>query len=402
MTRLASLLAVLSLVALPGCAVLLEGGQAALETPNLERQLNRVNLGISIIRTNNDILHHMPISSDAEWVDQLLVDLNSSQRERITDRLLSSDPYYATVKLTDQIYANASDNNPRAVLTLLLPPISPLGYSLAHRLDVLYRQWPNVHFIPESLQDYSNFPDARLRPVSGAALSVEDAIVALMPVNYQKDIQDAKLEYDRTRARLDAAKQQSALLEDKAKRNANSAAIEQAAAEEQEAQALFDASEEIYFALFDGAVAEIEAGVALGENAQLAYKIAGLLDLIIEGATETASLFSIALLKTPGSLLQVEQELRVFAIALSLGSVGRDKQTQKFLRQRMSLVGNNVRTVFPSIAMGSYFAWSQVRLANKYRKIVDTVIEAYEAQEQQEEALTSLSFLLPKSHASYF
>jgi hypothetical protein len=59
-----------------GCSTMMEGIQSQMEVPTLEKQANRVAIGMTIVRENNIMAFKMPISADAKWPGMVAAEID--------------------------------------------------------------------------------------------------------------------------------------------------------------------------------------------------------------------------------------------------------------------------------------------------------------------------------------
>ena len=417
---------VLAMTSVTGCAGVIdstsESASAALEDPSVEAQLNRINTGINIVRTNYDILYNMPVSVDAAWVDEIINPISGEKRAMIA-RSLAYDPYYATVEFTNRISGKKT-----------LAKISPLDMQLFNRLDALYVERPNIYFLPTSIDEYKQFKDAKLKKVEakGGSLykNVEEAVIALAPEDFQDSLNSAKGEFNEQTNKVLAIKGEigdlEAFIDDDANKNSSELADKKAQLpvkekELEEAEKVQDEKEKIYFELLAKAAVAMESNYD-ESKVPLAQKLDKLLEAVDTGAFQTGSLFAIAMVQIPRFMGQLDQELAVFdrvknaawfnsmtsngranakyriqkpsyeCVDVDSGSVVDDKlcapggMLKAFIEMREERLAKGAIMALPNIAIGSYYAITQSSLAGKYQDLVDAVVDAYEADQEQKEA----------------
>ena len=75
------------LIGLSGCSALKETMASQMEVPTLEKQVNRVAIGMDIVRENHVMESKMKISGDTSWPQELACDLNAAQ-EKVLKQIL--------------------------------------------------------------------------------------------------------------------------------------------------------------------------------------------------------------------------------------------------------------------------------------------------------------------------
>jgi len=132
------------------CASLGKIVSSSAEVPTLERQMVRVGIGMSIVRQNDIMANHMPISADAQWSLQVTKDISRKQKKYLT-KIINLDPYFSTIRFTDMIQrdrlgmdSSMKDKKDGAKFTALLlqQKITPLAYQAANKFDALYGSDP--------------------------------------------------------------------------------------------------------------------------------------------------------------------------------------------------------------------------------------------------------------------
>lgn len=377
-----------------------ESTSSMLESPNVEQQVNRINVGINFVRLNTDILERMPISEDSEWVDNLTTPMtNEMYRKVLNLNTVKNDPYYSTVMISN------------AFLGRVAVPMTMLNARLYHQMAAIYKnetngfkdnKFPDLNALPDitemktyvTFKDDSNVDIIDVQAINGNLYkNVEEATLSLLPESVQEEVNAAKDEYKEAKFLVGEAESKVGTLEawlddDKNSnhpdRKEKQSALATAKAEVKEAEAVFDAKEEIYFKL-------IESGVEAMENnfdetkVKLAKKIDKLLNTIDNNAISAGSMFTAAtahIIKNGVGTL--DDELKAIALAQAVKNlVGDQKQ---YLVLRAARLGKGILLAIPNIAIGSFYAIKQVSLASEYQSIVNKVLEGAEAMEEAAKA----------------
>jgi len=372
-----------------------ETGSAALEDPSVEKQLNRISLGINIIKTNHDILYNMPVSSDAEWVDKIVAEITDETKKRIEGQL-KEDPYYATVAFTDRIKQQRQN---KSGINNLFGEISPLTYQFYNRMNALYtdidihNNIPDIYQAPTCIDEYKQFKDVKLIEVEAQKgtryPNVEEAVIALTPD--PDTLKDARSEWNEKMVVVAELKQTTSELEafidddnnvghSELEEKKEELAVKKVELENAEKSA--DEQESIYSELLKEAVVVLESEYD-PERVPLAKKLDKLLEAVDTGAVQAGVLFTTAIAKMTSSIEQIEFELKVFEdVKLASWFHGNDTIIQQMNYRQDRIVKNAIYAI-PNITIGSYYAVKQSLIAGKYQKIVEVILDAYEAEQKQ-------------------
>ena len=362
-----------------------ESISAAIEQPNFEGQLVRINTAVNLVRLNTDILESMPVSLDAEWVDEVVAPLTEEQSKKTMARKeVQEDAYYSTVGVTN------------AILGRTAIPISPLGIRLYTEAAVIYEKIPDMNVFPEitNPKTYITFKDVKLKKVKAVKgtlyKNVEEATISLLPDALQEEVIAAQKEFKQ--AKIDAGKAKAdeklieAWLDDDKNQNSPEIAeyneklkvaqLNTAKMEEQ-----FKAKEEAYFLLLEKGSEAIEASFD-ASKIPLAKKLEKLLDTVDNNVIGAISLYASATAGLVRGLGQAGEEIKAITKAQLVIPVG---QKQK-LDERYARMAKGALLAIPNIFIGSYYATTQSSLAGKYQQIVDKVIEGAKVLEKEAEA----------------
>ena len=371
-----------------------ESISALMESPNVEQQINRVNVGIAFVRVNTVILAEMPISGDSTWVDELTKPMTSDMYTKIKKSpAVKNDPYFATAPITNALLG-------RQALAL-----SPLNARLYLILNTIYKDTiPDIYGLPsfDNMATFTNFPaknhgkKVEKIEVNAAKFekfpNVELATISLAPKKYQEKLMDAKNAY--AKDKLLVAKTKCAIESAKVwlakDDNSNSSErpkykkiVEIKNAELDKQEEALNTADETYTKLMKEAALEIESFIPddfMTREVPLAKKLQKLLDLVDNDAIGAESMFAAAtahLVKNGVGTLGKELQALQTAQALTT-LVGNQKE---FIDERLARFSKGALMLLPNIAIGSYYASRQVSEAGRYQIIVDKVLEIAEAQE---------------------
>ena len=399
-----------------GCSTLQEGLASQMEVPTLEHQANRVAIGMTIVRENNMMAFKMPISADAKWPDMIAMDINDSTKTLI-DNALMDDPYFATQHYTEVIQRQmlGSSNNlsmlgnyANLTAEILNQSVSPLTYRAFQKVIIFYGEdkenWPNLFNYDSSLKNFLDFKDGNIQdidsPTGDVYQTLGEAVISLVPVNLQKDLDDARLEMLDAFGEVASYKAEIGSLQTRLKKkdtdnNETLSESERIKLEEEletlktkalEVESAADEKELIYYRLLDNATIAIESDINLDDEnyVKLARNINTVAKEIYTGSTEAYSSFAIALGNFASNNVfgNFPQEIKSLAIAKAYVPLN----LQKKYNQRIGRVVKNALYLFPNVFIGTYYASKQLSLARKYENLTSIILEAYETKKEQEEA----------------
>lgn len=402
---LAALALATGVATLTGCASVGETMIVALETPTVEAQANRVAVGSGILRVNHHVINYMPISADATWPAQMAAEMTDQQR-KVINKALENDPWFATRHYSDPFQLQQLGG-------YVAPGISPLTFVAYKKINVMYgddpENWPNMLKYPSKLDQFLEFVDndtkkpQRIEAVQATQYSnIFAAIVSIMPVSYQKDLEttnrDMQDAFDRVAMlKKDKADLSKRLEDDKAtKKRGYSGDLTPLSATEvmqfNEYIAVLDAQiktaeedadqkQNINFQVLDSAVEALKSDINLSaENVLLAQNLKLALDEVKAGAAEATVLYTLATtsLMTRGGLQNFDKELATLAQSSFFVPVNQ----RHLMEQRVARLVENVVYLLPSIGMGTYYAYKQNALAGKYRSVVEVVLDADASQKK--------------------
>ena len=390
-----------------GCSVLKETLASQVEVPTLEKQVNRVAIGMDIVRVNHVMANKIKISGDTTWPKLIAADLNTTQT-KVLESILKQDPYYATIRYSEPVQRkilggsalanqlnSAAGFDIGAIAGAVADPISPLAYRAAQKAQVLYgddpKQWPDLFSFEGGLKNFLEFKSGNLKMVeAGQSDSYETlsaALIALTPTNFQKDLALAKADLDKAQDAAAQLEGDKSSLEGDAKKDPAKAILLKMQlptleAEIKKANATADEKEKIYFTMLDSAVIAMKADIKLtDEQVKLARNVNTASKEIETGATEAYGAFGVAVTNiTAQPILQhLPQELT------SLAAVqGKFPQFADQIKTRIERLTQNAIYFFPNMGMGTYYAHKQSSLASKYEDITAIIVDAANAKEKAE------------------
>lgn len=419
----------LSIFLMSGCSAMQETFASQMEVPTLENQVNRVAVGMAVVRENNIMAFKMPISADASWPSKLAKEITDSDKQYI-DGALKLDPYYATMHYTKGVQrqilgsgALMSQLGDAGNIVALVADqgVSPLTYRAINKVSILYgknpKNWPNIFGFNGSLGGFLYFKDGTLQdidsPTGDIYETIGEALISLTPINLQKDLDRARSEmldaYDEVASlKLDKGDIESTLNSDaankKSKKRPNDfvplsssekremkrelAVIEQSI---KESESIADEKEMIYFELLDQAVVALESDMNIDdiEYVNLAKNINIVANEIQAGAVEAYAAFGLALTNIGVSKVIQNFPNELYSLAYAKAYI--PLKLQKKYNKRVSRLVSNAVYLLPNIFMGTYYASKQLSLASKYETITDTIILAYNTKTEQDRAAKEAS-----------
>ncbi len=410
-------------VAMSGCASLQEGFASQMEVPTLEKQANRVATGMTIVRENNIMAFKMPISADAQWPTMISAELNATQKQDIAN-ILQTGPYFATVHYTEDIQRkllgssatlSALGQYGNLVGSLLNQPISPLTFRAIQKLEAFYgkdkKNWPNVFNFDSSLNNFLDFKDGQMKEVEALSGDVYQnlgsAMIALTPINMQKDLTVARTEMlqayeDVAAIKAEKGEKETTLKTDVAKTkskedkdytpltNQEKLAIKNdlKVIEERsdQAESIADEKELIYFALLDEAVVALQSDINIDDinYVNLAKNVNIVSKEIQSGATEAYTSFGLALTNIAANNIILKFPTELESLARAKSYVPSNLQAK--YNERIARLVKNAVYLLPNIFIGTYYAHKQSGLAEKYQAVTDIIVLAYQVKIDQENA----------------
>lgn len=375
----------------------LESSSALIEPANVERQLNRINDGINLIRINNIILFDMPVSQDAKWAQEVAAAFSLGMQQRVdASAHIQNDPYYSTV-----MFSNAILGHPT------ISKLTPAGYKLHHKILTLFKNkqngysnkkyaLPNLYAMPslEDAKTFTHFPyEENVELIEVEAISgtlyenAAYATIALLPDALQEEVIEAQESYQNRLNEYVELKAQVVALQAwfkddnhiaHPKRNAQKEALEIKKEQLKQAQAFANEQEAIFFEILQKAALAIETNFDVSKI-ELAQKLDALFESIDTAAMDAITLFSTATMHlSKNGFASLSDELKAITAAAGIVSIAKQ---ENFLKQRYQRVASNAVYAFANITMGTYYAYKQVRLVGKYQQIVDKMIEGAKALE---------------------
>jgi len=416
------LITICTVFILSGCSTLQESFSSQMEVPTVENQVNRVAIGMSIVRENNIMAYKIPISSDASWPAKIAAPIDEKEK-RFIEKLLKNDPYYATAHYTKLIQRRMLGSGAimsqfgdlGSIASMALDQsISPLTYRAIQKISIFYgtdtSKWPNVFSFDTIKGDFLEFRGAKLQeidsPQGDIYETLGDALISLAPVNLQKDLESAREDmldaYDDT-ASLEAQKGdlETELKTDTANKKQSTEKGSHLSPQEirdineelallkvqiEQAKSVANEKESIYFTLLDSAIDVLQSDIDIDdeEYVKLAKNINIVANEIESGAVEAYASFGLALtnLLTTNALANFPRELASLAIAKAQVPM----YLQSKYNKRVKRLAKNVFYLLPNIFIGTYYASKQIGLAKKYQDFTDVILEAYNTNEKSDKA----------------
>ncbi|NPA65343.1 MAG: hypothetical protein GXO11_00530 [Epsilonproteobacteria bacterium] len=429
-----SLVIAVAVFVFSGCSSLQEAGQSFMEVPTLEKQANRVAIGMTIVRENNIMAKKMPISADAKWPKEVTAPLTPQEKQEIK-RLLLQDPYFATVHFTERLQRqhlgsgalmNQLGGFGSIAAAALNQTITPLMYRAFYKIKIFYgpdpKNWPDIFDFDATKGNFEEFHNGKLIEIEALEgdvyPTITEALIALVPINLQKDVEDAKEEMLQAYSEVLDLKQELADIETKLKTDeAHQSATknkvdlkeiagidteyipltpeEKSALQEQKsvleeqisvAEAKADEKEEVYFELLDQASIALQNDINLDDQTyiKLAQNINLVANEINDSATEAYTSFGIASTKILGEgiIQNFPKELKILALAKQQVPLNLQSKYDERIRRLVK----NTMYILPNIFMGTYYAHKQATVAKKYLEFTDIILEAYNTKLEQEAA----------------
>ncbi len=377
-------------IVMNGCTLVQAGFESQAEVPSLENQANRVVIGMGLIRTNTTI-SNMPISADAVWPEELSDELLFEDNKEIITAALADDPYVATHVYTDKYQKKVL----KGVEWLPAPRIDILTYHALNRAIILYgpeeENWPTFFDIETDLGNFHTFKDGRLKQVEAVSgniyENIADAVISLMPTNFQKDLEEAEREmaeafFEVAQSKAEKGEYETAIKDSSGQSRYGEDVFELKMKisilerEIVEREMIADEKEAIYFTLLDEAIEVLKNDIELDEEqVGLAENIILASEAVKKGALEAGAAFSLALtnISTKNILQNFKKELRSLAVA----KMYVPWEKRKLYKRRVARIAANALYSLPAIAIGSYYAVKQAALAEKYERVAEIIVEAH-------------------------
>lgn len=393
-----------------GCSALQEGLASQMEVPTLEKQSNRVAIGMTIVRENNIMAFKMPISGDAQWPVAISAELTQKQKQHIAD-LLQKEPYYSTAHYTESIQRkmlgssallNGLGDYANAVGSAFSNSITPLTYRAIQKLEAFYgsnpAKWPNIFNYDSTLDNFLEFKDGTMAEVEALSGDVYptlgEAMIALTPIGLQKDLSVARtnmlLSYDEVADLKSQKGQNETTLKSEDAKSLSSNEIEEIKTELsvlderiKEAESAANEKEMIYFTLLDDAVVALESDMNIDDEnyVKLANNVNIVATEIEIGSTEAYTSFVLALSNIVSNdiLSKFPKELE----SLAYGKAHVPSNLQSKYNKRIGRLVKNSVYLLPNVFIGTYYASKQAELAKKYKAVTETIMLAHQVKVEQ-------------------
>lgn len=403
-----------------GCTALQETMASQMEVPTLEKQANRVALGMTIVRQNNIMAFKMPISADSQWPSLVAADITNEQKQSIKAKLMS-DPYFSTYKYTDSIQRKALGSGAlmsmlgdtgNSVASALDTAMSPMTYRAVQKIEIFYGEdtanWPNVFDFDDTLENFLDFKGAELKaiesPTGDVYNTLDEAMIALTPLNLQKDLNLARVEMlESFQNTADVSKEkgnlETTLKADEIKSKNNIAGYVPMTEEEKlklkkeidilgtrvkEAESLANEKELIYFELIDQAVVALESEINLDDEnyIKLAQNLHTASDQIQVGAVEAGTSFGLALTNILANNIVLNFPTEIQTLVQASRQIP-ENLMPGYIKRQERLLKNSIY-LLPNMAIGSYYASKQASVAGKYKNVTEVIISAHDTKVAQE------------------
>lgn len=401
------ILAVAAIFIMGGCSVMKSGAETLVEVPSLENQANRIIVAMGIIRTNT-VISDMPISADASWPQELNDELVFEDNKQIISDALEDDPYVATHEYTD-LFQKTQLNG---FVLFGAPHIGALSYSALNRVVVLYGpnedNWPTFFDVETDLSKFHTFQDGKVKQVEASSSNVysnvNEALISLMPTNFQKELQESHSQMSSAFFEVAALKALKAKKETQIQTNDNPIEDENGVFPNRlsyaeifdirqeileletsisQKQAAADEQESIYTSLLDEAAEVLKSDIELDEEqVALANNIFEVSSAIKQGALEAGAAFALTTTILTGSKIVKHFPKELITLAVARGSIPNRKL--KLYDKRIARLIKNALYAIPSIAIGSYYAVKQAFLAERYESIAEIIIETDTLRREEE------------------
>lgn len=414
---LSSAALLLAAFSMNGCSAAQEMMASQMEVPTLEIQANRVALGMTIVRGNNIMAFKMPLSGDAKWPAKVASDLNETEQKFIADAIMD-EPYYATAHYTKHIQRKMLGSGAlmsqlgdygNIAAQLMDQTISPLAYRAVQKITVFYGKdkanWPNVFNFDDSLGNFLEFKDGKMIEIEAATgdvyPTIGNAVIALAPVNLQKDLATANdemleafqevgaLEGEKgeIKTRIDGGKKEGDQTIELSAQEKLDAENELATIEQRlkEAQSIADEKEKIYFELLDQMSAAVQADINLdGNYVALAKNVNIVSKEILVGGNEAYTAFGLATAQIVANNILAKFPKELESLAVAKAHVPANLQAK--FDERMVRLAKNAIYLLPNVGIGTYYAYKQKSLAEKYENVTDIIMLAHQTKVEQEAA----------------
>ena len=419
-------LSLTAIFTISGCSALQEGFASQMEVPSLENQANRVAIGMTIVRENNIMAFKMPISADAKWPVVLSKKITKKDEQFITE-LLMDDPYFATAHYTKAIQRKMLGSSKsmsglgqygNMASAMLDQAVSPLTFRAIKKIDIFYnnpklkakstyknqaeyykavrKNYPDIFDYNPTLASFLDFTGGKMQQIDSPTGDIHEslglALISLAPTSLQKDLEDARSsmlnEFEEVaslnleKGDLTVAFNQKSLADkEKLKKQKELALIE---TKIKEAESVANEKEAIYFNLLDQLVLALETDIDLSDEnyVKLAQNINVITNEIEASSLEAYTAFALAIanIATNDIIQKFPKELE----SLALGKATIPANLQNKYNERMLRLAKNTMTIVPNAMMGTYYAYKQSTLAEKYASVTSIIVLAAEVKREQD------------------
>ncbi|MGP1561877.1 MAG: hypothetical protein ACTTIC_07305 [Helicobacteraceae bacterium] len=333
---------------------------ALVEAPNVETQLNRLNVGVNLLRVSNVMLYDVPVSQDAAWIDTAADDISAARSEQIMQSApVRNNPYYATIALSNAFLGQTT-----------LSSVTPVGFSMYNKLFSVYKnplnsqskdyRTPDLYAMPNifDAKSFSSFPSgggAEIIQVEALSSTLYknayEAAFSLCPESFQEDLRQSYSSYkDLSSAYEDLNAQIEAMKADKEPQD-------EIRAKEAELASLkkdLSAKQQIYEKTIKNAASALALDLDPA-RAPLAHKLDKLFETLQQSALEAMAVMGAASLHlAQNGFASLEDELRAITLAGAVASATRMQKNN--LERRAKQLTINAIYALPNLTIGLYRA----------------------------------------------
>ncbi len=333
---------------------------ALVEAPNVETQLNRLNVGVNLLRVSNVMLYDVPVSQDAAWIDTAADEISAARSEQIMQSApVRDNPYYATIALSNAFLGQFT-----------LSSLTPVGFSMYNKLFSVYKnplnsqskdyRTPELYAMPNifDAKSFSSFPSGggaeiiQVEALSGTLYkNAYEAAFSLCPESFQEDLRQSLAAYkDLSNAYEDLSAQIEAMKADKEP----TSEIRAKQAELDSLKKDLSAKQQIYEKTIKNAASALALDLD-PTRAPLAHKLDKLFDALQKSALEAMAVMSAASIHlAKNGFASLEDELRAITLAGAVASATRMQKNN--LERRAKQLAINAIYALPNLTIGLYRA----------------------------------------------
>lgn len=374
---------------------------ALLEPPNVETQLNRIDIGINVIRINNVLLNDVPISADATWIDNIINPPKGTYMAISRSPLMTDDPFYTTVGLS---------NTAPGLKSLAFGVETPITSSFFEQIIAIYKnpfntkgerayKFPDVHAFANVLDPstFTSFPEGKEGELievqairSRLYKNISEAVLELCSLDDQDELKEARANYQESVRQASTIESRIASLQAWINDRKNSSKSGEKEEKKEEigikeveldrAKTKLEQDKDIYEEVLKKAADTIDDNIDV-EKIPLAKKINALLQIISSNTAQALSMFGAATLSfTKNGFNTLDQEIAAITWAMA---ITKSKQKHLFLEYRMKRLLVNSVLAIPNIAAGIYQASAQSFEVDYFEKITSAYVKAGKILEKE-------------------